>query len=210
MREQSAVDVFPTTPPQAQGMPSGADHPPPPSPLLHCAALLAFKQTLSSSDAVKLASWQSGTDHCDGSWTGIQCFRKKSRQVYLIDLSGLGLQFSLSSLDLSAFPGLQVLWLNENFVRGSLQDTFAPAGPAGALKSLVELRLHDAGLTGPLPSTLPPRLRKLHLQNNQLNGSLPAEWSTAAPNLEVLLLATNSLTGAIPDTWERLTKLNSL
>lgn len=170
------------------------------------AALLAFKQTLSSSDALKLASWSAGTDHCDGTWAGIQCLSSRPRRVYLIDLSGLGLQFTLSNLNLAAYPALQVLWLSENVVTGSL-DIFAAQGSFGAL---TELRMQDTGLTGTLPRSLPAKLRKLHLQSNQLSGSLPPQLPVAAPELEVLLLATNNLQGTIPDTWSEFTKLKTM
>jgi len=126
--------------------------------------------------------------------------------VYLIDLSGLGLQFTLSNLNLAAYPALQVLWLSENVVTGSL-DIFAAPGSFGAL---TELRMQDTGLTGTLPRSLPAKLRKLHLQNNQLSGILPAELPVAAPELEVLLLATNNLQGTIPDTWSEFTKLKTM
>ena len=169
--------------------------------------MLAFKSSLSSSDAAKLSSWQEGTDHCEGTWLGVQCMVQQGgrhRRVYMIDLSDQGLLFAASSLNFTAFPALQVLWLQGNTVSDGLE----PFTAAGSFQHLVELRLHDAGLSGSLPASLPAKLKRLHLQNNLLSSVLPPELAT--PELEVLLLSNNNLQGSIPDTWKGLTKLKTL
>jgi hypothetical protein len=158
--------------------------------------LLAFKQSLSSSDEAKLASWTPGSNHCSD-WAGVQCLQgvgtTKRQQVYLLDLSEQGMQFHLRSLDFAALPALQVLWLQENFISGSLDALAQP----GQLPALSELRAHSTGVSGTIPASLPPRLRKLYLQGNALSGMLPAGLSTAAPDLEVVLLSSNNLTGVV-------------
>jgi brassinosteroid insensitive 1-associated receptor kinase 1/somatic embryogenesis receptor kinase 4 len=167
-------------------------------------ALLAFKKSLSSSDAVKLSAWVEGTDHCDGTWLGVQCLSRKPKRVYMLDLSDQGMLFPVSSIDFAALPALQVLWLQGNSITDNLQAFAVP----GSFSRLVELRMHDAGLTGTLPSSLPTKLKRLHLQNNQLSGTLPAELS--ALDLEVLLLDNNNLQGSVPESWKGLTKLKAL
>lgn len=168
------------------------------------AALLAFKKSLSSSDAVKLSSWVEGTDHCDGTWLGVQCLSRKPKRVYMIDLSDQGMLLPLSSINFAALPALQVLWLQGNSITDGLQVFAAP----GSFSRLVELRMHDTGLSGTLPSSLPAKLKRLHLQRNQLSGTLPAELS--ALDLEVLLLDTNNLQGSVPESWKGMSKLKTL
>lgn len=174
------------------------------------AALLAFKNSLGASDLAKLSTWVDGTDHCDGTWLGVQCVTKgRYKRVYLIDLSDQGLLFPLSSISFAAFPALQVLWLQGNTISDGL-EALTPTPGSTSLKHLVELRLHDAGLTGSLPSALPPKLKRLHLQNNLLSSVLPAELAVSSPELEVLLLSANDFQGSIPEAWNGLTKLKTL
>lgn len=172
--------------------------------------MLAFKQSLGNSDAAKLSSWADDShDHCDGSWLGVQCLRKRPKRVYMLDVSDQGMLFSLQQLNFSVFLALQVLWLQGNTITGGL-DIFSAGFSPGAFNSLIELRAHDAGLSGTIPASLPPRLRKLHLQNNQLSGFLPPELPGASPELEVVLLGGNALQGSVPESWGGLTKLKQL
>jgi hypothetical protein len=100
------------------------------------AALLSFKQALDAADAVKL-NWQPGSDHCQ--WLGVYC--NAVQRVYLLDLSNLGLQGTLSeAVKLGGLQQLQSIWLQGNRLAGSLPASWF------MLPSLQELMLYDNAL----------------------------------------------------------------
>ncbi|CAN1198715.1 Receptor-like protein 1 [Linum perenne] len=69
--------------------------------------------------------------------------------------------------------------------------------------------LHENIFSGPLPrdiGTLMPRLRNLHLSDNNLNGTIPSSICNMA-DLQVLSLRNNHLSGELPDCWEELSAL---
>ncbi|WIA11002.1 hypothetical protein OEZ85_011159 [Tetradesmus obliquus] len=74
----------------------------------------------------------------------------------------------------------------------------------------VAVLLGGQSLRGPLTKGLVKvaNLHELHLDNNQLTGTLPASWGEdAVPSLAVIDLSQNGLTGPLPDTWSRLVSL---
>ncbi|WIA30908.1 hypothetical protein OEZ86_000960 [Tetradesmus obliquus] len=74
----------------------------------------------------------------------------------------------------------------------------------------VAVLLGGQSLRGPLTKGLVKvaNLHELHLDNNQLTGTLPASWGeNAVPSLAVIDLSRNGLTGPLPDTWSRLASL---
>ena len=76
---------------------------------------------------------------------------------------------------------------------------------------VMELRLDDNGLTGPIPGALErlANLRWLHLDGNALTGAVPA-WLGNLVRLRTLGLSRNDLTGPIPDELESLANLEHL
>ena len=76
---------------------------------------------------------------------------------------------------------------------------------------VMDLRLDDNGLTGPIPGALErlANLRWLHLDGNALTGAVPA-WLGNLVRLRTLGLSRNDLTGPIPDELESLANLEHL
>ena len=76
---------------------------------------------------------------------------------------------------------------------------------------VVELRLRDNQLSGPIPSELANlvNLRSLDLQDNRLTGEIPASLGSLT-NLEILNLSWNRLGGTIPPRLGNLSKLQKL
>ncbi|CAN1169374.1 Receptor-like protein EIX2 [Linum perenne] len=69
--------------------------------------------------------------------------------------------------------------------------------------------LHENLFSGPLPrdiGTLMPRLRNLHLSENNLNGTIPSSICKMT-DLQVLSLRNNHLSGELLDCWEELSAL---
>lgn len=95
------------------------------------AALLALKASLG--DPPALCSWTEGTSPCGKpessipSWEQVYCGKfEESHQVYLLDLSELGLTGQLDdSLPLANLTRLQALWLSGNELTGSLPKSWA-------------------------------------------------------------------------------------
>ena len=76
---------------------------------------------------------------------------------------------------------------------------------------VTHLHLEQNNLTGTLPAELGnlSNLRVLVIYSNTLTGSIPAELSNLS-NLEILNINTNTLTGSIPTELGNLSKLTSL
>ena len=76
---------------------------------------------------------------------------------------------------------------------------------------VVELRLRDNQLNGPIPSELSSlaNLRILDLQDNRLTDEIPA-WLGRLTNLQILNLSWNRLSSTIPPQLGNLTKLQKL
>lgn len=76
---------------------------------------------------------------------------------------------------------------------------------------VVELRLRDNRLSGPIPPELGnlANLRDLDLKDNRLTGEVPA-WLDSLTNLEILNLSWNRLSGTISPRLGNLSKLQKL
>ena len=111
--------------------------------------------------------------------------------------------------------------------RVSLVDCSRPLPPLGAedrlgelpaslgsLRALACLRLHNQGLTGPIPLSIwAPRmayLEALDLSSNELTGSIDGSQFSCLPRLEVLNLSHNRLSGPLPPELGDILALESL
>lgn len=77
------------------------------------------------------------------------------------------------------------------------------------LTSLQSIAMDDNHLTGPLPSMLSPKLQRLDLRNNELEGSIPSSYGQME-YLESFCIGSNKLIGTIPEDVGSLTRLTSL
>ena len=81
-----------------------------------------------------------------------------------------------------------------------LRTTLPPKLGSGAASKLESFTCHHCTLRGPLPVSYPPQLRTLQLHSNELEGPLP----DALPALEHLVfldLDQNEIEGEMPATW---------
>lgn len=160
--------------------------------------------------------WELDTNSSVCGWPGVRC-DSHTDQVEELHLSGFGLSGTLPSelqylsklrvLDMSnnnithlgAFNGginLRRLDLGSNQLEGDLTTMVLEKLPT---TSLIELRLDDNNLTGPIGDTLfSTKLQKLFLQNNRLTGTVPSSLSES--QLEYLNLAKNTFSGSLPNT----------
>lgn len=127
------------------------------------AAVLASLTTLYPSSDWALE----GGDPClPVPWTWVQCSLDSRPRVTAIFLSGKNLtgHIPLQILNLTA---LADLWLDHNFLNGSLPDF-------GALVDLKRVHLEYNQLSGTLPVSLAdlPNLKELYVQNNLLSGTV--------------------------------------
>ncbi|KAG2604854.1 pollen receptor-like kinase 3 [Panicum virgatum] len=159
-------------------------------------ALVKLKKSFTNSSS--LSSWlitdKDGDKHpcAPGSheWHGVVCSGGK---VTGLRLSGLDLGGTIDVDALASFPSLRsVSFAGNNF-----------SGPLPAfhqLKALKSMYLSDNHFSGPLPEGFfanLSHLKKLWLDGNQLNGSIPASVAQATSLLE-LHLDRNDFTGELP------------
>lgn len=80
--------------------------------------------------------------------------------------------------------------------------------------NLTGLNFENCGLSGSLPSSLPPQLISLRLPNNQLTGTIPRLWTPTSPPTGTSIIidfSKNRLTGSLsPRIFETLPVLESL
>ena len=91
------------------------------------------------------------------------------------------------------------LWTETKLISLILQNNGQLTGtlPKELYWNLTRLYLDNNRFGGPLPVAA-ARLRKFHIANNLISGSIPAELVTGMPQLKELNLAGNMLSGVIP------------
>lgn len=118
------------------------------------------------------------------SWTGVTCSEGTRIRVVTLNLSSMGLSGSLSP-SLARLSALSEISFANNSFSGNIPDL-------SRLKRLEILHLQDNQLTGTVPSSLGniKKLRELFLQNNNLTGQVPANLS-GKPGLNLKLFPGN-------------------
>ncbi|KAJ4772174.1 Leucine-rich repeat protein kinase family protein [Rhynchospora pubera] len=109
-----------------------------------------------------------GGDPClPASWTWVQCNSDSQPEIISIDLSGKNLSGDIPQ-ELASLTGLVELYLNGSSLVGSILDF-------GGCPNLEIIHLENNELTGSLPSSLGnlPKLKGLYVQNNNLSGVIP-------------------------------------
>ncbi len=117
--------------------------------------------------------------------------------MLLPDIITIDLNDNQISGTVAAFPNhfasLRHIDLSRNKLEGFLE-----ALETQELPSLTRLYLSENYFYGTLPPRFSDSLKELHVQNNQLTGTVPAAMATMS-GLQVLLVHNNRLTGAIPE-----------
>ncbi|XP_057791422.1 putative leucine-rich repeat receptor-like serine/threonine-protein kinase At2g24130 isoform X2 [Salvia miltiorrhiza] len=154
------------------------------------AALLAFKNSITSDPHSRLANWDELTAVCN--FTGVQCGLMQRRVVYL-NLNASGLVGSLPPV-VSNLTQLRYLHLDDNNFIGPIPWEIS------SIRNLVELKLGSNNLQGQIPVSfsLLSKLKLIHLYNNSLTGTIPAALFANCTGLKNIDFSMNQLTGRIP------------
>ncbi|XP_058201703.1 MDIS1-interacting receptor like kinase 2-like [Rhododendron vialii] len=163
-------------------------------------ALLMWKASLDNQSQSLLSSWNE-SGHC--TWVGIGC--NEDTKVTDLNLEGIGLRGTLSSLNFLLFPHLVKLDLSNNFIYGTIPPQI------GSLSRLTFLNFSSNHLSGTIPSEagLLSALSCLSLSSNNLMGSIPLAIGNL-DNLTELYLFDNKLSGSIPQEVGMLRSLSNL
>ncbi|XP_031504891.1 probable LRR receptor-like serine/threonine-protein kinase At1g67720 [Nymphaea colorata] len=115
----------------------------------------------------------------ENSWTGVTCYEGSRVRVVRLNLTGMGISGSLPPL-IAKMSALDEIWLGYNKFSGTIPDL-------RPLKRLKILHLENNELNGTIPSTLGmvQNLRELYLQNNNLTGKIPANLRKAGLHLQI-------------------------
>ncbi|KAJ0967445.1 hypothetical protein J5N97_024362 [Dioscorea zingiberensis] len=181
-------------------------------------ALLQWKATLQTQHL--LNTWTFQTSPCN--WTGVTCrgslLSHRDHHHFMptitrIQLSQMGLEGKLETLNFSALPSLRVLNLTANNLHGSIPAAIS------SLSKLIYLDLSDNNqISGSIPSSLGPipteignllNLRDFDISNNQIIGSIPKAIGNLT-KLEIFSAIINNINGPLPNEMANLTNLIKL
>ncbi|XP_010250165.1 PREDICTED: protein TOO MANY MOUTHS [Nelumbo nucifera] len=125
------------------------------------------------------------------------------KSLILMDLSYNRLSGPLP-ISIRSLNSLQALILKGN----PMDSTTIPGDGFEGLKGLMILVLSDMGLEGPIPDALGrlPSLRVVHLDRNNINGSIPLSFQDMK-DLSELRLNDNRLTGPVPFSRETVWRM---
>ncbi|XP_025014731.2 receptor-like protein EIX1 [Ricinus communis] len=119
-------------------------------------------------------------------------FSKLSSQITFLVISNNQIKGKLPTQLIS--PNLRYIDLSSNRFEGPLPRWSTNAS---------EIYLQDNSFSGSIPEnidTLMPRLQKLHLSSNHLNGKIPSSFCDIN-SLQVLSLRSNQFSGELPNCW---------
>ncbi|XP_020218575.1 MDIS1-interacting receptor like kinase 2 [Cajanus cajan] len=145
------------------------------------------------------------SNHC-ANWEGILCNEAGSvTEIYTPLVIQSQELLRIQNLNLSAFPNLQILYLDGMGLRGRIPEEIS------TLTNLNYLDLSSNCLHGSIPLQLAnlTQLKGLFLYNNSLTGSIPSTLGQSR-NLTHLFLDSNQLTHSIPRELGNLTLLKLL
>ncbi|KAH7564954.1 hypothetical protein JRO89_XS09G0090100 [Xanthoceras sorbifolium] len=154
------------------------------------AALLAFRNTITSDPNATLANWKEAVDVCN--FTGVRC-NKQHHRVVELNLTNCQLLGHLSPV-LSNLTGLRFLVLSNNQLYGTIPAEFSN------LQYLHFLQLDGNNLQGGIPESfaLFSKLTLLFLFGNILTGTLPPSFFSNCTSLANIDISNNFFTGKIP------------
>ena len=160
-------------------------------------ALLEFASTVPHAPRL---NWNDSTSICT-SWIGVTCNLNGTR-VIGIHLPGMGLTGSIPENSLGKLDALRILSLHSNGLKGNLPSEIL------SIPSLQFALLQHNNFSGPIPSSVSPKLIALDISFNSFSGSIPPAFQNLR-RLTWLYLQNNSISGAIPDfNLPRLKHLN--
>ncbi|CAI9776318.1 unnamed protein product [Fraxinus pennsylvanica] len=112
------------------------------------------------------------------SWTGVTCSEGPRIRIVTLNLTSMGLSGSISP-NIAKMTALRTISLGNNSLSGTIPDL-------NSLKGLEILHLEDNWLRGQIPPSLGnlKNLRELFLYNNNLTGQVPSNVS-GKPGLEL-------------------------
>ncbi|KAL5823444.1 hypothetical protein ACOSQ4_021344 [Xanthoceras sorbifolium] len=154
------------------------------------AALLAFRNTITSDPNATLANWKEAVDVCN--FTGVRC-NKQHHRVVELNLTNCQLLGHLSPV-LSNLTGLRFLVLSNNQLYGTIPAEFSN------LQYLHFLQLDGNNLQGGIPESfaLFSKLTLLFLFGNILTGTLPPSFFSNCTSLANIDISNNFFTSKIP------------
>ncbi|KAM2928408.1 hypothetical protein COP2_035658 [Malus domestica] len=113
------------------------------------------------------------------SWTGVTCDGGKFFRVITLNLTGAGISGSLAP-NIANLTALHHIWLGGNILLGNIPEM-------GSLKELQSLHLEKNQLEGSIPESLGrlPKLREIFLQDNKLEGDVPETLQNTKINIQL-------------------------
>ncbi|KAI9110837.1 hypothetical protein K1719_018275 [Acacia pycnantha] len=150
-------------------------------------ALLEFA---SSVPHARRLNWNDSPSICN-SWVGVTCNSDKTR-VIAIHLPGIGLKGHIPENCIGKLDALTVLSLHTNGLNGKLPSDIL------SIPSLEYVHLQQNNLSGPIPSSVSPKLIALDLSSNSFSGTIPPTFVNLR-RLTWLYFQNNSISGHIPD-----------
>ncbi|MED6120518.1 hypothetical protein PIB30_021524 [Stylosanthes scabra] len=145
-------------------------------------------------------NWNESTSVCN-SWIGVTCNSNRTR-VTGIHLPGIGLTGSIPENTLGKLDTLRVLSLHSNGLKGNLPSDII------SIPSLQFALLHHNNFSGPIPSSVSPKLVAFDVSFNSFSGRIPPTFQNLR-RLTWLYLQNNNISGTIPDfNLPRLKQLN--
>ncbi|XP_051149643.1 pollen receptor-like kinase 2 [Andrographis paniculata] len=152
--------------------------------------LLRFRNSLSN--AAALADWDASRPPCGNpAWTGVLC---DGGRVWGLKLENMGLGGAIDVETLTQLPNLRFISFLHNNLAGNLPNF----SKLGSLKAVYLSHNKFSGEIGDQTFAGMASLKKLHLADNQLTGTIPATLA-ALPRLIELVLDRNQLEGGLPD-----------
>ncbi|KAL1337362.1 hypothetical protein HN51_032040 [Arachis hypogaea] len=145
-------------------------------------------------------NWNESTSVCN-SWIGVTCNSNRTR-VTGIRLPGIGLTGSIPENTLGKLDTLRVLSLHSNGLKGNLPSDIV------SIPSLQFALLHHNNFSGPIPSSVSPKLVAFDVSFNSFSGRIPPAFQNLR-RLTWLYLQNNNISGTIPEfNLPRLKQLN--